>query len=118
MAIIATDVSRYGNLVKREFWPEKGWGKEVATTAIPFGTVVKFTGAAVAVLTAPPIAGDKIGVVLLATEEDATKKLVMTKGPSVLAKSQLITFAGVTAPQLVTIYAALEAVNMQVNDQA
>jgi hypothetical protein len=117
MAIIATDISRYSNLVKAEFWPEKGWGKEVAVTALPFGTVVKFTGAAVAVLTVPPIAGDKIGVVLLATEEDSTKKLVMVKGPSILAKGALITFAGVTAPQLVTIYAALEAVGMQINDQ-
>lgn len=117
MAIIATDGSRYGNVFKAEFWPEKGWGKEIAVTALAMGTVVKFTGALVAALVAPPIAGDKIGVVGMTTEEDVTKKLIMVKGPAVVAKQSLVTFAGVTAPQLATIYAALEAVNIQVNDQ-
>lgn len=117
MAVIATDQARYSQLVKAEFWPEKGYGKEVATTALPFGTVAKFATGVWSALAAAPVAGDKLGVVLNATEEDAAKKIVMVKGPAVLAKQSLVLWAGATEPNKAAVYAALEAVNIQVNEQ-
>lgn len=119
MAIVATDSTRYSNVVKGEFWPEDGWGKEVATTAIANFTVVrKALGAGNwLVMSAAPAAGDTIGIVLMATQEDPAKKIVMTKGPARVAKQGLITYAGITAPDLATIIARLEAVLIQVEEQ-
>lgn len=119
MAIVATDSTRYSNVVKGEFWPEEGWGKEVVTTAIANFTVVrKALGAGNwLVMSAPPAAGDTVGIVLMATQEDPAKKIVMTKGPARVAKQGLITYAGVTAPDLATIIARLEGINIQVDEQ-
>jgi len=117
MAVIATDTKRYATLVKKEFWPEAGWGKEVATTALAFGTVAKFSSGSWAALTAVPAEGDKLGVVLLATAEDSAKKIVMVKGPAILGKAELVLWSGATDPNKAAVYAALEAVGIQVNDQ-
>ena len=113
MAVIATDVSRYAQLVKAEFWTDKGWGKEVSATVLPFGTVAKKTAGVWAALTVAPVAGDVLGVVTIATEEDATRKLIIVKGPVILAKESLVVPAGIA----VAAIAALEAANMQIADQ-
>ena len=119
MAVIATDSTRYSNVVKGEFWTESGWGKEVATTAVANFTVVrKVLGAgAWLAMTAAPAAGDSVGIVLMATQEDPAKKIVMTKGPARVAKQSLITYGGITGPDLATIVARLEGINIQVEEQ-
>lgn len=117
MTVIATDTARYSQLVKGEFWPEKGWGKEVATTTMPFGTVAKFASGSWAALAAAPIAGDKLGIVLLATGEDSTKKVIMVKGPARIAKQSLVLWVGATDPNKAAVYAALEAADIQVEEQ-
>lgn len=119
MTIIATDSARYSQVVKGEFWPEKGWGKEVVTTAIANFTVVrKALGVGNwLVMSAAPAAGDSVGIVLMATEEDSAKKFVMTKGPARVAKQSLITYGGITAPDLATVIARLESINIQVDEQ-
>lgn len=122
MAVIATDTTRYSQVVKGEFWPESGWGKEVVTTAIANFTVVrKVDGAGSWIVCAAgaglPDANDSIGIVLMATQEDPAKKIVMTKGPARVAKQSLITYAGVSAPDLATIVAKLESVDIQVEEQ-
>lgn len=122
MTIIATDKARYSQLVKGEFWPQNGWGKEVVTTAIADFTVVrKVDGAGAWIVCAAgaglPDANDSIGIVLLATAEDSAKKVVMTKGPARVAKQSLVTYGGVSAPDLATIVAKLESVNIQVEEQ-
>jgi hypothetical protein len=117
MPTIAVDTKRYSALVKKEFWPEAGWGKEVAATTLPFGTVAKFATGTWSALAAAPGADDKLGVVLLATEEDGTKKQIMVKGPAIVGKAELVLWSGVTDPDKAAVYAALEAVGIQVNDQ-
>lgn len=119
MAVIATDTTRYSQVVKGEFWPEDGWGKEVVTTAIANFTVVrKALGVGNwLVMSAAPAAGDSVGIVLMATQEDPAKKIVMTKGPARVAKQSLITYGGISAPDLATIVGRLEGNNIQVEEQ-
>lgn len=122
MTVIATDSARYSQVVKGEFWPNVGWGKEVVTTAIADFTVVrKVDGAGAWVVCSAgaglPDANDSIGIVLMATQEDSAKKIVMTKGPARVAKQSLVTYGGITTPDLATIVAKLESVDIQVDEQ-
>jgi hypothetical protein len=119
MAQIAQEAAGLGNLLKRAHpWMDsEGYGIEIATTAAVLGQVVKKTGSDWAAITAAPADGDVIGVVLDATKEDAAKKRILVKGEAIVGKNALVYFAGATDPDKATANAALEAVDIQVNDQ-
>ncbi len=126
----ATEDFRLSHLVKAELWPEFSWTRlvvtvnEAAAKNYVLGTVLgKVTANGkykIAVETA--VDGSKVpaGIVLGAQAIPATtdtKVLVMVKGPAIVSKSALVLDATYNdATKLATAYAALEAINIAVND--
>lgn len=106
-------------LLRSHDWMDTdGWGVEFATTSAAMGQVVKKTGATWAAITAVPVAGDVIGVVMDEAKEDSTKKRVLKYGDAILKAGGLVYFAGATDANKTAVNAFLEANRIQVNKQA
>lgn len=129
MALIATELYRYSNLVKEELWHEKGYcTKQVivndAAATLALGTVLGVVTATgkykVAVETA--VDGSKVGAAIVveaitipATTD--TKVLVMYRGPAEVSKGALVISSTYdNATKLGVLYADLEAKGIQVSD--
>ena len=128
MAIVATDVARISNLVKRELWPETGFCRkevvvnEATAKSYVVGTVLgKVTATGkykIAVETA--VDGSKVaaGLVIEAQSIPATtdtKVVVLVKGPAEVSKDALVldtTYNDNTKKQ--AVYDSLEALNINV----
>lgn len=109
MAVIATDVNRFSNLVKHEYEPAVGYTREVVTVNVASLTTLK-AGQVMGIVTASgkwvpaadgaadgsqnaagvyigTVAGDFVDLSVPATTD--TKVLVLRRGPAVLAAEQL-----------------------------
>lgn len=119
MAQIAQEAKSLSALLKRAHpWMDsEGYGIEVATTAAAMGQIMKKTAGTWAAITAVPTAGDVVGVVLDATNEDSTKKRILTKGYAIVGANELVYFSGATTGNKTATNAFLEAVDIQVDEQ-
>lgn len=123
MATIASDTTRYGNLVKQELWPANGYTRDAVianeTTAKTYavGTVLGLVTATskykISLQAAADGSQNPAAVVLddyTVPANTDTTVLAMTRGPAMLAKQALLLDASFsTAPQKAAAYAALEA---------
>lgn len=130
MAVIATESFRFSHLVKNEYNPEQGYcrnvvvANEAAAKEYKVGTVlgkVTATGKyVIAVQTA--VDGSAVPAALVIRDVSVpattdTKVLVLEKGPAIVSKAALILDATYnTAPELAAVYAALEALGINVAD--
>lgn len=132
MTVIATDTYRLSNLVKNEMWTELGYCRSVVTVneaaakTYAVGTVLgKVTADGkykISVQTATDGSETAAAIVLedkaIAATTD-TKLVVMTRGPATISKGALVLDATHnTDAEKDAIYAAFEAVGIQVLDAA
>lgn len=124
-----TENKRYSHLVKQEMWPEQAYNRAVVTyngTAgtLALGTVLgKVTaGGKYKICVQNAADGSQVADAIVLQEVTATlntdvKVLVMLKGPAVVSKAALILDASFDLQsEKDSLYAALEAKGIQVND--
>lgn len=95
-----------------------GWNTEFVTTAIADGQIVKKTTGTWAAITALPVSGDVLGIVIDATKENSGVKRIIKGGDYIVKASGLLYFSGATTGNKTATNALLEALGMQVNDNA